>query len=155
MATERAYTAGDIIAQLLAGNTAYNIAVAYLVYQNTAAAVSLVPARADTADTFHTLGATYDFIRVPVLQSPVISAVDANHNGNRALFTIIGQGSVGMVNGLPFNAASDSHVVNVALLAAPGATYLNDVLYSHSSLASALPVLGAGQIGATYALEID
>lgn len=159
MTTVRAYTAGDIIAALLSGDQTYRLSHMYVVFENTAGAgTPLVPARADvagTGGTFLSLAGNYDFIRIPVLPTAVISAVDGNHNGNRATFTGVGTAAVGEAQGLTFSAAANSKVVNIAIVAAPTGAVAGDVLYSHSDLATPLPVAGSGQAGATYAVEID
>lgn len=154
MSTVRSYTAGDILAQLLAGNHAYAIAYAYLVFDNSGTPVPLVPSQSDTVATFHALSGTQDILRVPVLQNPAMSATGVNYNSNRATFTIIGNGSVGVISGLPFSAVAGSQVTNIALVAAPTGVYTGDVLYSHTDLATALPVLASGHVGATYSVEV-
>lgn len=157
MSTVRAYTAGDIIAALLSGDLTHKISHVYFIYENNVAPTALTPARGDTAGTggtFLSLAGNYDFIRVPVLATPAIAAVDGNHNGNRVTFTAVGTG-VGEAQGLAFSAAANSHVVNVALVAAPTGAVGGDILYSHTDLAIPLAVVASGQVSITYSAEID
>lgn len=149
------YTGGDIIAQLLAGNSEYNISHMYFAFENTAGTPTApAAARSDVADYFHSLSAPQDFLRAEVLSPVTITAADVNHNGNRATFNAIAVDSTG-VNGVTFSAGSNSKVFSIGLVAAPTGVYTGDVLYARFVLPTALPVVGSGQISATWATEAD
>lgn len=150
------YNGGDILAQLLAGNCQYRISHMYFGFENTAGAPTPAPAdRSDTADSaFHSLSAPQDFVIGQTLEPAVLEAADPNHLYNRVLFHAIANALSG-VNGLPFSAANDSKVFSLGLISSPTGAYLDDVLYAHFILPTALPVVGSGQISASWATEAD
>lgn len=150
------YSGGDIIAQLLAGNGQYRISHMYFAFENTAGVPSPTPAvtRADTAGYFHNLIAPQDFMRATVLNPVTLTAADGNHQFNRATFSAIATGITG-VNGVSFGALNDSKVFSIGLIAAPTVDYLDDLLYARFLLPVALPVVGTGQVSATWATEAD
>lgn len=150
------YNGGDILAQLLAGNAQYRISHMYFGFENTAGSPTPSPAaRTDTADSaFHSMAAPQDFVIADALQPAVLEAADANHLFNRVLFHAIANALAG-VNGVPFSAANDSKVFSVGLVASPTGAYLDDLLYAHFILPTALPVVGSGQISASWATEAD
>lgn len=150
------YNGGDILAQLLAGNAQYRISRMYFGYENTAGSPTPAPAaRTDTADSaFHSLAAPQDFVIAPTLEPAILTAADPNHLFNRVLFHAIANSLVG-VNGLPFSAANDSKVFSLGLVASPTGAYPNDLLYAHFILPTALPVVGSGQVSASWATEAD
>lgn len=147
------YHGGDIIAQLLAGNDEYRISHVYFAYENTAG-VPTAPAaaRSDTVAYFVGLTPPQDYLRAPILDPPIITAGDANHDGNRVTFNSIGSGVTGE-NGLAFGSASNSKVFSVALVASPTGLIASDVLYARYVLPTALPAVGSGQVSVTWATE--
>lgn len=149
------YTGGDVIAQLLAGNSEYRISHMYFAYENTAGAPTApAPTRSSTTTFYSGLIAPQDYLRAATLQPPTITAADANHNGNRATFTAIAN-SVAGENGTPYGAANNSKVWNVGLVAAPTGAVAGDVLYASFTLPTEIPAAGSGQISATWATEAD
>lgn len=150
------YTGGDIIAQLLAGNSEYRISHMYFGYENTAGVPApAAAARTDTAaSAYHSLAAPEDFLRGPILEPPQLSAGDVNHSSNVATFNAIGVGPTGVL-GLAFGPGSNSKVYDIGLVAAPTGVYTGDVLYARYVLPSALPAVGGGQVSATWATEAD
>jgi hypothetical protein len=149
------YTGGDVIAGALAGLVGYSIGYMYFGYENTAG-VPAPPAaaRTDTVATFQAYVAPLDYLRTPTLVPPLITASDVNHNGNVVTFNAIATAIVG-VNGLAFNAGVNSKVFDVGLVCSPTGLIGSDILYAHFILPTALPAVGGGQIGATWATEAD
>lgn len=148
------YNGGDIITQCMSGNLAYKIANMYFVYENTAGTPTpMTPVRTNTAALFAALVAPRDFVRAAVL-SPIITASDVNHVGNQATYMAIANAATG-VHGVSFSAGSNSKVFTLCIVASPTGSYTGDVLYAQFSLATALPVVGAGQVSASWMLEAN
>lgn len=144
---------GDILMQLLAGNTQYKISHIYFVYENNAGTpVPLTTARTDTAANLRSVANPRDVIRAPLYAPPTLSSGDANHVSNRATFLAIASGTTG-INGRAFGPGSNSKIINLGLVAAPTGAAAGDVLYAHFALPTPLPVIGSGQVSATWMQE--
>jgi len=149
------YTGGDIIAQLLAGNCEYRISHFYFGYENTVGApVAPAAARTDTVSYFSSMAPPQDYLRAAILEPPVLSASDVNHNSNVATFNSVATATIGE-NGLAFGPANDSKVFTVGMVAAPTGAVGGDVLYARYVLPVPLPAAGSGQVSATWATEAN
>jgi len=150
------YGGGDVLASLLAGYTAYKISHMLFAYHNTAGtADTVVPARTDTvASAFTALASPKDYIRASVLSPAQITASSGLYSGNQATFVAIANAATG-IHGVSFNAASNSKVNALGIVAAPTGLAAGDVLYAYFGLSTAVPVVGSGQVTATWTLEAD
>ena len=148
------YTGGDIIANLLAGNTAWKISQMAFEYQNTTGTPTpAAAARTDTvASALTALTGAFDYLRGGLIASPLLSAGDANHNSNRAQFTALSTATQG-VHGVAFGAASNSKIYAMSLLASPTGVASGDVMYARYILTTPLPAAGAGQVTASWLTE--
>lgn len=150
------YSGGDIIGRLLAGYTQYKLSHMYFAYENTAGTPSPIsPARTDSVNSFLALTAPRDFVKGAVFSPIPLTAGDANHVSNVATVTAAASASTGLVSSLPFSAAANSKVYALGLVASPTGILAEDVLYAIFSLPTALPVVGAGLVSATWATEAD
>ena len=148
------YGGGDIIAQLLAGNSQYKITHMGFEYQNTAGTPAPSPAlRTDSVSTILTpLTGSFDYLRGALSSTPYFTAGDANHLYNQAHFTALSVATTG-VHGVAFSAGSNSKIYAVSLLAAPTGVATGDIMYARFILATALPAVGSGQVSGAWIAE--
>lgn len=147
------YHGGDILMQLLAGNSQYKISHVYIVFENTAGTPSaLTPARTDTASMLRSVSAPKDMLRTALYVPGTLSSGDVNHVSNRVTFLALANASTG-INGLAFSPGSNSKVINLGLVAAPTNAAAGDVLYAHYQLPTPLAVVGSGQVSVTWLQE--
>jgi len=145
------YQGGDILAALLSGDQRFKISHMYFEFEN----VDGVPgaaaaARTDTGASVRSLATPRDLVRAPLVATPLKSAADANHAGNRVTFHALTTASVGLINGLPFGAASFSKVYAACLVAAVGgADHTQDLVYARWIPPAPLPVV-QGQVSGTW-----
>lgn len=146
------YTGGDIIAQLLAGHPEYRISHVYFEYENTVGVpVAAAVDRTDRAGDIHGYTTPRDIVRAALIAEPLIAPADVDHDGNLVTFHALTTASVGVLDGIPFSAASDSKIFAVCLIAAPaGSDHLQDVLYARFILTTPVPVTGSGQASCTW-----
>lgn len=156
--TVRVFSAADILVRLLAGRSSYRLSHMYIIYENSASPTPPVPQQSDTASSIrNAMTGGYDFIRAQLLPQPLLTASSGDYEENVANFVAVATADEGVVQGLPFSAVADSHVVGLAVVASPTSSYLQDVLYSYTGFDSSdvLPVLGSGQAGGTYQVTIE
>ena len=107
--------------------------------------------------------ATRDYLRVPLLQEPVIEIVPGYENdfdadageGNRAVFYAMTSGTTG-VHGKSFSSSSNSTVIGAALVATPDWNDpTKDVLFARTYYATGNQPLKSAthQIGVTWELD--
>ena len=150
------YQGGDILASLLAGDMRYRISHIYFEFENTPGIPGAAAAnRTDTGASVRSLTAPRDIVRAPLVAAPLLSTGDSNHAANRATFHALTTATVGLINGLPFGAASNSKVYAVGLVAAVGGQdHTQDLLYARWIPANALPVV-SGQVSGTWTTEAN
>jgi len=112
------YGAADILAQLIAGNADYKINAMYIEFENTGGPPVIPPAfdRSGGRAYYDGLGAGKDYLRVPILVSPALSASGVAYQNNQATFFAVTEGVAG-VHGTTFDITSV--VYGAALVAAP------------------------------------
>jgi hypothetical protein len=147
------YTGGDIVAQLLAGNSAYKISHIAFEYENNAGAVTEgAAARSDTVATKLTaLTGIRDYLKAPLSAVPSLSAGDGNHLSNVATFIATSTATSG-IHSVAFGPGSNSKIYAVSLLASPTGVNTADVMFARYILGAVLPAVGAGQVSATWSV---
>jgi len=111
------YGAADILALLIAGNADYKLNVMYIEFQNTGGTPVPAPSFNRTGGRAYYDGlVSADYLRVPVLTSPALSASASQYENNQAAFFAVTEGVLG-VHGTAFN--TTSVVYGAALVAAP------------------------------------
>lgn len=151
------YSGADILARLLAGETG-KISHVYIEYENTAGAVSPVPAgRGVTAVDLQSMTPPRDFLRAPLAATPLKYSTDVgSYAGNGVTFHAVTTATQGALHGAltPFSAGSNSVVMAVSLVAATRGVIAGDLLYARHVLSTPLPVTGLGQVSVTWNTEV-
>ncbi len=149
------YLGCDCLVRLLAGDITYKIANFAFEYQNTAGTPAPAPAaRSDTNALLQALAGSFDYLRGPLVSTPVLSASSGLYNANRATMTALSVATTG-VHGVAFSAGSNSKIYSVSLLASPTGAAAGDLIYARYILPSALPAVGSGQVGASWMVGAD
>ena len=117
------YGGSDIVARLLGGDDEFKIQAMFCEYENMADPLDpIVPPAFDREGGllyYSSLLPPRDYVRVPITISPsILSSDEALYAGNQVTFFALTNSNEG-INGLPFNAASNSTVYGVALAATP------------------------------------
>ncbi len=148
------YQGGDVVAGLLAGRADYKISQFYFLFSNVPYSAP-APTRGDNAADIHGLTGDQDFLRAPLVSTPVLTASDANHQGNRGSYFSICTSTVGLAHALPYGPGSSSEVYALGLVASPNPSdYLADLLYAYFVLPAPVPA-GGGQISASWLTEVQ
>jgi hypothetical protein len=147
------YGGDDVVAALLAGLPAYKISHIAFEYENTAGTPAPAPAaRTDSNATLMGLAGNFDYVRAALSAGPLLAASDGNHAGNQVTFTATTTAAIGE-HSLAFSAAQNSKVYAVSLLAAPTGLAAGDVMFARWILSTPLPVVGSGQVSATWTVR--
>jgi len=152
------YQGADVMARILAGDATWVPRAMFFEFENTAGVPTVpTPARDEGIDYFLTtlpLTPTKDYLRIPLVVSPSLSASSANYDGNQATFFAVSAGLTG-IHGRTFDSSVNSKVYGVALAATPEvAQYTSDRLFSRSYLGfSPIPKEDGYQIGAQYLIR--
>jgi hypothetical protein len=155
------YGGADILAKLLSGDPKYAINTMYLEFINLANPADPVPAptfdRSGGVTYYTGLTGTQDFLRVPLVVTPIIDSSDTGlYAGNRVTFFGVSEGMSGF-HGLPFNSAVNSAVYGAGLVAAPSITdQSNDVVFSrvYTGIDKVLKESGF-EIGVTWTIQFN
>jgi hypothetical protein len=111
------YGAADVLAQVVAGNPDYKLNAMYIEFENTGGTPVPAPSFTRAGGRAYYDGLVgADYLRVPILTSPALSASSANYENNQAAFFAVTEGVAG-VHSTPFN--TTSVVYGAALVAAP------------------------------------
>lgn len=167
------YQGADIMAGLLAGNISFAPSHMYFQYENTSGALSSfpTPGREDGRDFFTTIdGITpvQDWLRVPIITTPRISAIHAAgqenlFTGNAATFTGSSAASDTLVGESPahnYFAASGangpSKVFALALVAAVNPnTNRDDRVFSRLTLSSPMEVISGHHLTFFWTIKFN
>jgi len=130
------YQGADILARVLAGDETYAPGAMFFEFENTVGVPSVpTPARDEGIEYYLStlaLSAVKDYVRVPLVVTPALSASSSDYDGNQVTFFAITAGVTG-IHGKTFDSAVNSKVYGVALAATPTPTsYTQDLLFSRS-----------------------
>ena len=148
----------EVLSRILAGQSEYKIAGVYFEFENAAAPVLPSFDRTTGIADFQGLAAPKDYIRETLSAVPTITTGDSSGSGNpyennRANFFALTAADQGE-NGVAFNAASDSQIVSVGLVAMPeSGDPSKDILYARFVPASAFPKVAGRNPGITWTAE--
>jgi len=149
------YAAADILTRLIGGLSSYKLSHLYFAFSNTAPP-TWTAQRTDTADLFRdwftASSGNGDIVRAQLLAPTFSTSNGSLYTANRATFSAVASAAAG-VNAVPFSQAQSSQVFSLGIVASPLDAIESDVLYAHYVLPTALPVIGSGQISATWMLE--
>lgn len=118
------FSGADVLAQLLSGARGYHVATMYLEFKNLALPTDPVAAPAFGRDGglpyYNGLIASLDtdFLRVPLLVSPLVESSGGDYAGNQITFFGVSEGASGF-HGKPFLVSSNSAVYGAGLVASP------------------------------------
>jgi hypothetical protein len=153
------YSGADVLARLLAGQPKYAPNAMYLEFKNTGG--SSVPApsygRGLATEYYQTLASDVDFLRIPLMVTPFLSASDNNYKNNQVTYFATSQGVAGAkaISPLPFN--TNSVVYGAALVAMPDLNDVSqDVVFSrvYTEIGSIQKEVGH-EIGVTWTIQCD
>jgi len=153
------YSAADILAQLIAGQSTYSIQAMYVEFKNLAAPSDPVsaPAYDRTGDISYYNGLSgsvdTDYLRVPLTVSASIGTSDATkYNGNQVTFYGVTAGTSG-IHGKTFAETSNSAVYGYGLVATPVvSTQATDRVFSRAYSTKLLKTSGK-QIGVQWTIR--
>jgi hypothetical protein len=113
------YEGSDILGRLLAGYSEYAPNTLYLEYQNGGIPPSVTPTRGEGRSYYAALegSADQDYLRVPIVFKPALSATDANFVSNVVTFTVMSVDQPG-AGGKGFSNLDNSQVYGLALVTA-------------------------------------
>jgi len=143
------YAGTDMLTKLLSGQNGLPVNVMYMEFDNSGSPPTIVPDPADGRNYYEDLESglsTSDYIRVPLVNTPVLSSDDAlKYLSNIATFFAMSTGFSAGLGGKPFTSASNSTVYGIALVCAPSISdRTQDIVFSRDY--DFLPILkGAGQ----------
>ena len=152
------YQGADVFARLLAGDVTYAPGAMFFEFENTVGdPVAPTPARDEDINYYLStllLNPNRDYMRIPLVVSPSLTASGDDYDGNQVTFFAITAGLTG-VHGLTFDQSVDSKVYGVALAATPTpAQYTSDLLFSRSYAGfTAVPKQDGFAIGAQYMIR--
>lgn len=150
------YQGADIIARLLAGQANYRIARFWFEFENSSTPTTPSPGRADTAQSVRAEAtAPRDIVRGMLAAQPLLSPSGPEYTGNQGTYhAITATGAAGEINSLSFEAADNSHIIAMCLVASPTGPSINDdLVYARYALGTPLAVGAAGQVAATWMTE--
>lgn len=155
------YEGADIMAHLLRGESDYAVTTMYLEFKNLA-----VPGDPITPPTFDRTGGTsyyntlgsspdIDFVRVPLLITPELSASGDNYEGNQLTFFGQSEGTIGF-HGKAFSPAANSTVFGAALVAAPTPNdQSGDRIWSRTYSVGDIAKQAGQEIGVTWVVRFN
>ena len=149
------YEGADIIGRLAAGQTGYVPNMAYVEFINDGIAPAVSVSREDGRSYYAGLETTgvplgIDYLRVPLLFSPAVSASSAEYASNRVQWVVMSSGDTG-VSGLAFSAEALSAVYGFALVSAPDVNdRTQDLVFARVYLETPLSKLATSQIHARW-----
>lgn len=152
------YQGADILAKLISGDLDWKIGAMYFEFENTAGTPTIPSPVRDEDSSYYiddlSLEADKDFVRIPLVVPPAITASGSSYAGNQATFFAITSGVAG-VHGKTFDQGVNSKVYGVALAATPDVTeYTQDKLFSRSYTGfDPVPKEDGHQIGAQYLIR--
>jgi len=130
------FQGADILAKLISGDLDWKIGAMFFEFENTAGA-PVIPSPQRSEDISYYLSdlqleATKDYLRIPLVVPPAVTASSSSYAGNQATFFAITTGMAG-IHGKVFDQSVNSKVYGVALAATPDVTeYTQDKLFSRS-----------------------
>ena len=147
------YEGADILARLLAGDEAYKPARIYFEFDNDESpATPTEPTDRSSAASGSAYYASAPFVRSPFAAPPTISTSDEDdYAGNQATFSAVSSNG-DVING-DFGSEHDSHVLFVALAAAPTGSAEDDLVFSRAAVTTPIPKLDGLGIGAQYLIR--
>ncbi len=152
------FQGADIMAKLISGDLDWKIGAMLFEFENTAGVPTAPsPVRGEGIDYYIddlSLEANKDYLRIPLVVPPGITASSGSYVGNQATFFAITSGVAG-IHGKTFDQGVDSKVYGVALAATPDvAEYTQDKLFSRSYTGfDPVPKEDGHQIGAQYLIR--
>lgn len=152
------FQGADIMAKLISGDLDWKIGAMLFEFENTAGAPTTPsPVRGEGIDYYIddlSLEANKDYLRIPLVVPPGITASSGSYAGNQATFFAITSGVAG-IHGKTFDQGVNSKVYGVALAATPDvAEYTQDKLFSRSYTGfDPVPKEDGHQIGAQYLIR--
>ena len=152
------YQGADVMARILAGDATWAPRAMFFEFENTAGSPTIpTPARDEGIDYYLTtlpLDLDKDYLRIPLVVSPSLSASGTNYDGNQVTFFAVSAGLTG-IHGRTFDSSVNSKVYGVALAATPTvAQYTLDRLFSRSySGFSPVPKEDGYAIGGQYMIR--
>ncbi len=153
------YQGADIFAKLLAGDLDWKIGAMFFEFENTVGVPTRPSPQRDEDIGYYlddlNLEAVKDYLRIPLVVPPAITASGSSYVGNQVTFFAITSGVAG-IHGKVFDQSVNSKVYGVALAATPDVTeYTQDKLFSRSySGFDPVPKEDGYQIGAQYLIRI-
>ena len=154
------YQGADVLARILAGDVTYKPGAMFFEYENTAGTPTPPsPTRDEGIDYYLNdlpLTANRDYLRIPLVVAPSLTASSSDYSGNQATFFALTGGATG-IHGETFDSTANSKVYGVALAATPEPTqYTQDLLFSRSYAGfTPVPKEDGYQIGAQYLIRFS
>jgi len=148
----------DILAKLIAGDLDWKVGAMFFEFENTAGAPTIPSPQRDEDISYYIndlkLEANKDYMRIPLVVPPAITASSSDYDGNQATFFAITSGVAG-IHGKTFDQSVNSKVYGVALASTPDVTeYTQDKLFSRSySGFDPVPKEDGHAIGAQYLIR--
>lgn len=144
----------DILGRLLAGYTEYIPNAIYLEYQNGGVAPTITPTRDEGRAYYAGLEghSTRDYLRVPIVFRPSLSASSASFSSNKVTFTVMSVDQAGE-GGKGFSNLDGSQVYGLALVSALDMTdRTRDLVFARGYFA-ALEKGDTTQVSVTWSYE--
>jgi len=149
------YGGADTLALLISGNPDYKLNVMYMEFQNTGGTPVPAPSFTRAGGRAYYDGLVgADYLRVPIVAPPALSASGADYTTNQATFFAVTEGVSG-VHGTPFN--TNSVVYGAGLVAAPDVgDQSRDIVFSrvYTEIGSIQKEVGH-EIGVTWTVRFN
>jgi hypothetical protein len=150
------YEGSDVLAKILAGTVTVPVNYVYIEFGNSSPSIPTATRTQGRAyyDAL-TGGSATDFLRVPLIATPSLTASSTNYSGNQATFTAISNATSGQ-NGQSFSSGASSEVVGAALVVAPSASdQSQDYVFSRYYLGSTIAKASGQEIVVQWAVTFE
>lgn len=145
----------DITSWLLSGETAYVLRYMYIAFHNGTTPPSMSGGDPSTSvSIFHNLTAPNDILRAPILRPIDAESSAVGYMRNRLKLLCITNNMSGVKHGFVCAPANNSKIFMLGVVASPGSSYTDDILYAYSVLSTPISVVISGQVSIAWNITV-